>query len=95
MFLFPFITQVSQILRRSESVIKLSSGEEVNWSADEDAAAGSYSVTSVDSNQLDSNSPIEDKLAAARCLHTTGNHCFQSSLFLCILCLFLALFINP
>ncbi|XP_069166526.1 pyruvate dehydrogenase [acetyl-transferring]-phosphatase 1, mitochondrial isoform X2 [Procambarus clarkii] len=34
--------------------------------------AATYSIDSVDSNQLESNSPIEDKLAVARCLHTTG-----------------------
>ncbi|XP_068250975.1 pyruvate dehydrogenase [acetyl-transferring]-phosphatase 1, mitochondrial [Palaemon carinicauda] len=64
--------EVSQVLRQHETVIKISSGEEVNWAADEGAVTSSFSVASVDSNQLASNSPIEDKLAAARCLHTTG-----------------------
>lgn len=63
--------EVSQVLRQNETVIKISGGEEVNWSSDE-GSTSSYSVVAVDSNQLASNSPIEDKLSAARCLHTTG-----------------------
>lgn len=31
-----------------------------------------YSISSVDSNQLAANLPIEDKMTSARCLHTTG-----------------------
>lgn len=64
--------EVSQILRHNEGVIKISGGEHMDLTADEVTAAATYSIASVDSNQLASNSPTEDKLAAARCLHTTG-----------------------
>ncbi|MPC37505.1 pyruvate dehydrogenase [acetyl-transferring]-phosphatase 1, mitochondrial-like [Portunus trituberculatus] len=64
--------EVSQILRQNEGVVQVSGCGDHEWSPDEVAPAATYSIDSVDSNQLASNSPIEDKLAAARCLHTTG-----------------------
>ncbi|KAK4288545.1 hypothetical protein Pmani_038431 [Petrolisthes manimaculis] len=66
------ICQVSRILRHNETIIPVSGAGSRNWSLDEVMPAATYSIESVDSNQLASNYPIEDKLAAARCLHTTG-----------------------
>lgn len=74
------ILQVSQILRHNESIVSVSGGGGQNWTMDEVMPAATYSIESVDSNQLASNYPIEDKLAAARCLHTTGHSFVQSAL---------------
>ncbi|XP_071541542.1 pyruvate dehydrogenase [acetyl-transferring]-phosphatase 1, mitochondrial [Panulirus ornatus] len=64
--------EVSQILRQNEGVVQVSGSRDQEWLAAEVVPAATYSIDAVDSNQLASNSPIEDKLAAARCLHTTG-----------------------
>ena len=66
------VVQVSQLLRQNEGVVQVSGSGHHEWSLDEVTPAATYSIASVDSNQLASNSPIEDRLTAARCLHTTG-----------------------
>ncbi|XP_076061984.1 pyruvate dehydrogenase [acetyl-transferring]-phosphatase 1-like protein, mitochondrial isoform X2 [Oratosquilla oratoria] len=64
---------VSQVLRHNEYTIDLSGSEEKEQKIFLGGRMpGPHSVMSVDSNQLASNVPIEDKLAAARCLWTTG-----------------------
>ncbi|XP_047500763.1 pyruvate dehydrogenase [acetyl-transferring]-phosphatase 1, mitochondrial-like isoform X1 [Penaeus chinensis] len=63
--------EVSAILRQNEGMVQLNSGG-TGWTEQGYTSSGSYSIDSVDSNQLASNSPIEDKLASAKCLHTTG-----------------------
>lgn len=68
-------TQASQLLRQNEGVVQVSGCGDHEWSLNEVAPAATYSIDMVDSNQLASNLPIEDKLAAARCLHTTGQCC--------------------
>lgn len=65
-------TQASQLLRQNEGVVQVSGCGDHEWSPDEVTPAATYSIGMIDSNQLASNSPIEDKLASARCLHTTG-----------------------
>lgn len=64
--------EASQLLRQNEGVVQVSGCGDHEWAPDEVAPAATYSIDMVDSNQLASNLPIEDKLAAARCLHTTG-----------------------
>ncbi|XP_042216343.1 pyruvate dehydrogenase [acetyl-transferring]-phosphatase 1, mitochondrial-like [Homarus americanus] len=64
--------EVTQILRQNEGVVQVSGVGDQEWVSGEIVPAATYSIDSIDSNQLASNSPTEDKLASARCLHTTG-----------------------
>ncbi|CAL4126177.1 unnamed protein product, partial [Meganyctiphanes norvegica] len=63
-------SEVSTILRQNESLVQLSvASDDDSWNEE---SSPLHCVASVDTNQLSSNSPIEDKLAAARCLLTEG-----------------------
>ncbi|XP_047735781.1 pyruvate dehydrogenase [acetyl-transferring]-phosphatase 1, mitochondrial-like isoform X2 [Hyalella azteca] len=61
------------ILRHNEHSIQIGDDpSNVRTTTTEVTPPPLFSISSVDSNQLAANVPIEDKMCAARCLHTTG-----------------------
>ncbi|KAF2366975.1 PPM-type phosphatase domain [Trinorchestia longiramus] len=65
--------EANTILRHNEHSIDIGDDpSNVRTTATEITPPPLYSITSVDSNQLAANVPIEDKMCVARCLHTTG-----------------------